>query len=98
MFFDSNIFWFIMGMLFILVAAGFRAYARDRGWILSWWKWVLAAMWYGIFMLSFYAWGTLTGENEGNAGLKIFILGMFICFVSGVGLWRLISTRKQMSE
>ena len=90
MFFNSNIFWFIMGIVFILVAMGFRTYAKDQGWILSWWKAVLAIIWYCIFMLSFYAWGTLTGENEGDAGLKIFILGMFICFVLGVGLLRLI--------
>lgn len=90
MFFNSNIFWFAMGMLFILVAGGFRAFAKDRGWILNWWKALLIVIWYGILLLSFYAWGTLTGENEGDAGLKILILGMLICLVSGVGLWRLV--------
>ena len=64
MFFDSNFFWFLMGVLFILAAAGFRAFAKDRGWIISWWKAALALLWYAIFALSFYAYGTLIGENE----------------------------------
>ena len=94
MFFNSGIFWFLMGILFVLVAAGFRAFARDRGWIVSWWKGVLAIAWYGLFMLSFYAWGTLIGENEGAAGFRILILGLFICLVTGIILWRLMAAKK----
>lgn len=94
MFFNSSSFWFLTGILFVLIAALFRAYARDRGWIVSWWKAVLGLIWYGILMLSFYAWGTLMGENEGDAGFKILILGLFICLVSGIGLWRLMAAKK----
>ena len=93
MFFDSNIFWFLMGILFILVAAGFRAFAKDRGWVISWWKALLGILWYAIFTLSFYAWGTLIGENEGSAGFKILILGLFVSLVLGVGLWRLMAAK-----
>jgi len=94
MFFDSNIFWFLMGILFILVAAGFRAYAKAHRWIISWWKTALGIVWYSIFMLSFYAWGTLIGEKEGDAGFKILLLGLFICAISGVGLWRLMAKKQ----
>jgi len=93
MFFNSSSFWFLMGIIFILVATGFRAYSKERGWIISWWKAALGIIWYGIFMLSFYAWGTLIGEREGDAGFKILILGLFICAVSGVGLWRLMAKK-----
>ena len=34
-----------------------------------WWSGMLAVLWYAIFSASFYAWGTLIGENEGSAGL-----------------------------
>ncbi len=98
MFFNSNLFWFVMGMVFILVAAGFRAYAKDRGWKLSWWKSALAIIWYCILMLSFYAWGTLIGENEGVAGVRILILGLFFCLVFGIVLWRLFAARKGARE
>jgi hypothetical protein len=95
MFFNSGIFWFLMGILFVLVAAGFRAFARDRGWIISWWKAALAIVWYGLLMLSFYAWGTLAGENEGVAGFRILVLGLFICVVTGIILWKLMAPPKR---
>lgn len=90
MFFESGFFWFLMGILFVLVAAGFKAFADDRGWVITWWKALLGVIWYGIFSVSFLSWGTLIGENEGGAGFKVFLLGMFISLVLGVGLWRLM--------
>ena len=88
MFFNGSFFWFLMGVLFILAAAGFRAFAKDRGWTISWWKAVLALIWYAIFTFSFYAYGTLMGENETSAGLKILVLGLFVCLVLGIAIWR----------
>lgn len=93
MFFNGNIFWFLMGIIFVLVAAGFKVFADERGWVITWWKAVLGIVWYGIFTLSFYAWGTLIGENEASAGLKLFIFGMFISVILGVGLWRLMALK-----
>ena len=95
MFFNSGIFWFLMGALFVLVAAGFRAFAKDRGWIISWLKGALAIVWYCLFILTFYAWGTLIGENEGVAGFRILILGLVICLVSGVFLWRWMAAKRR---
>jgi hypothetical protein len=90
MFFNSSFFWFLMGILFILAAAGFSAYAKDRGWVISWWKAILALIWYAIFALSFYAYGTLMGENEAGAGSKILGLGLFVSLVLGLIIWRLL--------
>ena len=84
-------FWFLMGVIFVLVAAGFHAFARDRGWVLTWWKALLAVVWYAIFSLSFFAWGTLIGENEAAAGLKLFLIGLFVSIVFGVVLIRLMA-------
>jgi hypothetical protein len=91
MFFDSKLFWLLMGIVFVLVAAGFRTFARDRGWVITWWKGLLAILWYAIFCACFYAWGTLIGENEASAGYKIFLLGLFVSAILGVGLWRLLA-------
>ena len=93
MFFNSGIFWFVMGIIFILVAAGFKAFAEDRGWVVTWWKAALGIVLYGIFSLSFYAWGTLMGENEGSAGFKILILGLVVSLVLGAGFWRLMTLK-----
>ena len=91
MFFDSKLFWLLMGIVSVLIAAGFRAFAQQRGWVLTWWKALLAMTWYVVFCACFYAWGTLIGENEGGAGYKIFLLGLFASAILGVGLWRLLA-------
>lgn len=91
MFINSGLFWFLMGMITILIGAGFRVFATDRGWTLNWWKWVLSILWYTVFSLSILAYGTLAGEQEKSAGLKILLLGLFVCIVYGAGLLRLLS-------
>jgi len=90
MFFDGNLFWFLMGLLFVVVAFGFKFFAEDRGWQLTWWKSGLGVIWYAIFALTFYAAGTLMGENETNAGIKMLLFGLFVSVILGVGLWRLL--------
>ena len=88
---NGSVFWFLMGVVFVVVAAGFKVLADERGWVITWWKALLATAWYGILCSSFYAWGTLIGENEAEAGLKLFALGMFACVVLGAGLWRILT-------
>ncbi len=91
MFFGSDVFWLVMGAGLVLVAAAFKAFAEDLGWHFTWWKGLLALVWYGLFSISFYTYGTLAGENEGSAGFKIMLLILFICLILGVGLWRLMA-------
>ena len=98
MFFEGNVFWFLMGMLAILVGVGFKYFADDRNWVLTWWKWLLVIVWYCIFNLSFLAWGTLIGENEPGAGWRVGLLGLFISLILGVGLWRLLTTPPQQTS
>ena len=93
MFFNGSLFWFLNGIIFVLVAFGFKAFAKDQGWTLNWWKNLLAIVWYAIFGLNFFAWGTLIGEMEAGAGFKIFLLGLGILFVLGIGLWRLLAMK-----
>ncbi len=94
----SSVFWIVMGVLFVLVARAFKAFADDRGWILTWWMEIMAVLWYAILGLSLYAWGTLIGEGEGDAGFKLFQIGLFVCIVLGVGLVRLMTRRPSPSS
>jgi hypothetical protein len=96
MFLNGALFWFSMGILFVLVAAAFKAFADGRGWRITWWKGLLAVAWYAVFSLSFYAWGTLVGEAEGSAGFKLFLLGLFVSTVLGVGLVRLLAHKPRV--
>jgi len=84
-------FWFLMGVVFVLVAVAFRAFAQDRGWVVTWWKALLAIAWYAVLCTSFFAWGTLIGENEAAAGFKLFLIGLFVSIVFGVALIRLLA-------
>ena len=98
MFFNSGLFWFFMGMVTILIGVGFKTFANDRGWTLSWWKWLLSILWYVIFSLSIFSYATLSGENEERAGVKILLLGLFVCIVYGAGLLRLLSFGSRISS
>lgn len=98
MFLNGSIFWFLMGMIAVLVGVGFNAFAESRGWKLNWWKWLLSILWYLIFTMSFLTWGTLIGENEAGAGWKLALVGLFICLILGVGLWRLLPSKGKLAE
>ena len=88
-------FWFVMGVIFVLVATAFRTFAKDRGWVITWWKGLLAVIWYAVLSLSFFAWGTLIGEGEASAGFRLFLIGLFITIVFGVALLRLFTHRSR---
>ena len=92
---NGGLFWFVMGILFVLVAWAFKAFADDRGWRLNWWKGLLAILWYGILSLSLFAWGTLVGEGEPGAGFKLLLIGLFVSIVFGAGLLRLLMHRSK---
>jgi hypothetical protein len=91
--FSGGLFWFVMGMLAICIGAAFKAFADDKGWELTWWKWLLTVIWYAIFSLSFFSWGTLIGEMEAGAGFRIWLLGMVVSLILGVGLWRILTAK-----
>lgn len=93
MFLNGGLFWFLMGTIFVLIAAAFKAFADDRGWVITWWKGLIALLVYAFFVLAFYGWGTLIGENEAGAGFRFFLLGLFITLIIGVGLWRLLTSK-----
>ena len=93
MFFNGNVFWLINVILLLLIVFAVKYFAEDRGWIMTWWKWLLTGIWYLIFTMSFYAWGTLIGENFPGAGFYTLLTGLFICVILGVGLWRLLSAK-----
>ena len=95
-FLSSNFFWFLMGILFVLIAAGFKSFVDGKGWVMSWWKWLLGIIWYGILMVTFYSAGILLGEQE-TAWWRILILGLFVTLILGVGLWRLLMIKPKQS-
>jgi hypothetical protein len=92
---DSPLFWMLMGMVAVAIGGALWSFADRHRWVLTWWKWLLAALWYAVFGTSFYAAGTLVGEHEPRAGLRVLLLGLFFSLVLGVGLVRVLSHRRR---
>jgi hypothetical protein len=93
MFFNGNTFWFLNGIIFVVIVFALKAFAEEKGWAMNWWKWLLSGIWYLIPFLSFYAWGTFIGENFPLPGFYTFLTGFVISVILGVGLWRLLSAK-----
>ena len=98
MFFGSDFFWMLMGVILVLIGFAFKTFAEDRGWVLTWWKGLLALIWYGLFSISIYTYGTLAGEKEADAGFKIMLVGLIVCLILGVGLWRLMGVKPKATS
>lgn len=84
------IFSFIVGLTSGLVIAGAIAWAKDLGSKMTWWKWLLSALWYGLLNFSVLLAFTMMGEGKTAAGLKILLFLGVITFILGAGLARLL--------
>ncbi|MFC1575340.1 dehalogenase [Gemmatimonadota bacterium] len=88
--FNSGFFWFVEGILFVVMILGLRAWARDRGLPMPVWKWALFLAWVLVagFTIAFV--GTSFGEGEAVAAQRGGLLFGLITVISGVGVWRLL--------
>jgi hypothetical protein len=84
------IFSFIVGALSGVVIPAAVAWAKDLGLKMTWWKWLLAALWYLLLNLFVFLDFTFIGEGEKGAGLKLLLFQAVIMIILGVGLIRLL--------
>ncbi len=82
--------WFLLGVLAVIVLIGARLWAEDLGLRMSWWKWTLVAIWYGLLNFSVALPMTFVGEGESGAAARLFLLFAVITIILGVGLLRLL--------
>jgi hypothetical protein len=88
--FFKPVFWIIMGLLYALIIAGAPLWAWDLGLNMTWWKWILSALWYGFLSFTFAGGFTLLGEKEQGACYKFIRFHMIIVIVIGTVLGFLI--------
>ena len=88
--FNSGLFWFVEGILFVVVVLAVRTWAEDRGLAMPLWKWVLFLLWIVLagFTIAFV--GTSFGEGEPMAGTRGGLLFGLVTIIAGVGLWRIL--------
>lgn len=60
---------------------------------MTWWKWMLAILWYFLLIFSVLLSFTMVGEGEEVAGMKILLFLGVILLILGVGLFRIILSR-----
>jgi hypothetical protein len=88
--FNSGLFWFVEGILFVVVVLAVRSWAGDRGVRMQVWKWALLLAWLGFagFTVAFV--GTSFGEGEPVAGARGGLFFGLVAIIAGVGLWRFL--------
>lgn len=88
--FNSGLFWFLEGILFVVVVLAVRIWAEDRRLPMPAWKWMLFFLWIGLagFTIAFV--GTSFGEGEPVAATQGGLLFGLITIITGVGMWRVL--------
>jgi hypothetical protein len=84
------IFWIVMGLIYALAIAGARAWAEDLGLDMTWWKCMLAMLWYVLLNIGVASGFTLIGEKEPRAGWAIVAAALIVMVVLGAGLWAVL--------
>jgi hypothetical protein len=92
--FNSGLFWFVEGILAVVVVLAFRRWAADRGLPMPAWKWALFLLWLGLagFTIAFV--GTSFGEGEPAAATRGGFLFGFLTILAAFGFWRLLHMGK----
>jgi hypothetical protein len=88
--FNSGFFWFVEGILVVIMVLGLRAWAEDRGIPMPPWKWVLFFLWILVVGFTVAFVGTSFGEGEPTAATRGGLLFGLISIISGVAVWRLL--------
>ena len=90
--FNSGFFWFVEGILFVVMIMGVREWARGKKVPMTAWKWALFLAWvlFAGFTIAFV--GTSFGEGEATAAIRGGLLFGLIAVIGGVGVWRVLRT------
>jgi hypothetical protein len=88
--FNSGFFWFVEGILFVVMIMGMREWARGRGLSMTAWKWALFIAWVLLagFTIAFV--GTSFGEGESTAAIRGGLLFGLVSVIGGAGVWRVL--------
>jgi len=92
------LFVFIVGAVTGLVVSGAIAWAKDLGLRMTWWKWLLAALWYILLNFFVFLDFTMIGEGESGAGLKLLFFQGVLMIILFVGLVRLLWAGREKSS
>jgi hypothetical protein len=81
---------FIIGVATIPLILGAMAWARSLNLKMTWWKWLLLALWYLLLIFFIFLDFTIIGEGESPAGWKLLLFQLVIMIILGAGLGRIL--------
>jgi hypothetical protein len=84
------LFWIVMGLVYAVIIASAGLWADDLGLQMTWWKWLLAAAWYGLLSYTFAGAFTLLGEKEPGAWYRFLGFHLIVTIISGAVFWYLV--------
>ncbi len=87
------IFAFIVGLLTGAVVVGAVTWTKELGLKMTWWKWLLSALWYLMMLFLLFAAFTFIGEGEPAAGWKTLGISVVLLVILGAGLARVLKSK-----
>ena len=96
--FNSGFFWFVEGILFVVMILALKSFMGSRGVPMPVWKWALFATWvlFAGFTIAFV--GTSLGEGEPTAAARGGLLFGLISVIGGAGVWRAFLAGRDSGE
>jgi len=79
----------VLHLIYTLTALGASLWAEQLGLQMSWWKWILVALWYLLLNFSFAGSFTLMGDREAGAWYKFLGFHLIITIIFGAIVWSL---------
>ena len=92
------LFAFLVGLLSGAVILGAIVWVRSLGLKMTWWKWLLSALWYLLLLFVVFASFTLMGEGESGAAWKILGISLLVLVVLGAGLVRILMHSREYDQ
>ncbi|KKM11599.1 hypothetical protein SY88_07870 [Clostridiales bacterium PH28_bin88] len=89
-----SLLWLVIGASAVLAIQGLIQWSRERGIILTWWKWVLIILWVLLCGSSLAFITTNLGEREAKAVLTGSMSLIPLTVIAGGILWRFVINRK----
>ncbi len=84
------VFAFVVGLLTGAVVVVATSWAKSLGLRMSWWRWLLSALWYILLLFLLFAGFTFMGEGEVAAGWRTIGISVVLMVILGAGLARIL--------
>lgn len=82
--------WILMGAISVLVVLGASEWFKGAGIVMTWWRWLIAAIWYILALMGLAAPFTLMGEGESAAGWKLLMFSAPLVIISAFIVLRIL--------